>query len=219
MISFESLGVAYLDQPQTLKFLSHKLANTYQRFIFLFLQVLQERISLFEQSIESRHNSNRYQTKIRRGIEEATHSSHQKANPSNSHKHNLTRKLTHRFDISDKMMNTSLSLLIVPVKLTIQYVVVENCSKSDTDFVRNIKKLISPKICKNAKRTKNTSPLAYLHRIHLQQLWLRNAVDVQGHKRIDVIVDIGKIHERSSMQDGNASTVYVFFYFRFADVP
>lgn len=107
-------------------------------------------------------------------------------------------------------MNASLSLLISTVKIAIQDMIVKDRSETYTDPIRNVKKLVSSQVSERTKCTENSSPFAHSKRISAQNLTMRCCVDIKGHKSVDVVVDVRKIHEGGSMKNSDHSANNIF---------
>jgi hypothetical protein len=53
----------------------------------------------------------------------------------------------------------------------------------------------------------------------LEEEVLGDLVDVEGHEFVDVVVDVGEVHEGGCMEDGDHSAEHVLSEFGFADGP
>lgn len=117
------------------------------------------------------------------------------------------------------MMDAGLSILVSSIKIVMQYMTVQNSPKAHADAIRDVKKLISTNIGQSSKRTENTCPLGYFYGICLKQDVFGHLTDFESHEGVDVLVDIGQVHEGGSMEQGNGPTVHVFLQFGPADSP
>lgn len=117
------------------------------------------------------------------------------------------------------MVDTGLCELIPPVKVIAEDVVVEHSSKPHTDPIGNIQKLIPADVGQHPQPSENAGPLADLQRVGLKHQFLRDLADPELHERVDVSVNVGQVHEGSSMQQSNDPAVRVLLDLRPADSP
>lgn len=117
------------------------------------------------------------------------------------------------------MMDTGLCELIPAVKVIAEDVVVQHSSKPHADPIGNIQKLIPADVGQHSQPSENPGPLADLQRVGLKHNFLWDLADPELHKRVDVSVNVGQIHEGASMQESNDPAVRIFLELRPADGP
>lgn len=117
------------------------------------------------------------------------------------------------------MMDAGLGILVSSIKIVMQYMAIQDSPKPDTDAIGDVQKLISTKIGQSSKCTEDARPLAYFHGICLKQDVFGDFTDFESHEGVDVLVDIGQVHEGGSMKQCNRPTVHVFLEFGPADSP
>jgi hypothetical protein len=105
------------------------------------------------------------------------------------------------------------------VEITVENMVVQDCSEPYADAIGHIQKLISSEIGECPEGSKDASPLANLHSIDPQKLTLRHGINIQGREGGDIVVDVGEIHEASCMECGDASAKYILLKLWSADGP
>lgn len=117
------------------------------------------------------------------------------------------------------MVDTGLCELIPSIEIVAENMVVEHSSKPHADSVRNVQELVPANVGQHSQCSENPRPLADLQRVGLKYNLLRHLAGPELHECIDIPVNVGQIHERSGMQEGDDPAVRIFLELRLADGP
>lgn len=48
---------------------------------------------------------------------------------------------------------------------------------------------------------------------------MRSGIDIEGHERVDIVVDVGEVHEGACVQEGDGSAEEILLELGAADAP
>ena len=117
------------------------------------------------------------------------------------------------------MVDTGLSVLVPAVEIVIEDMAVEHAPEPDADSVGNIEKLVPADVCQGAECAEYSCPLADFHRVGLEDCFSADLADFECHEGVDVLVDIGQVHEGCCVEQGDYAAIGIFFELWSADGP
>jgi len=116
-------------------------------------------------------------------------------------------------------MDASLGILVSSVEIIVEDVAVEYAPEPDADPVGDIQKLVPAEVGQSAQCAEYSRPFAHLHRVGLQHCLSSHFADLERHERVDVVVDIGQVHEGACVEQRDDAAEGVFFELGPADGP
>ena len=116
-------------------------------------------------------------------------------------------------------MHAGLRVLVSSVKIIVEDVAVKDTPEPDADPVGDVQKLVPSEVGQSAQRAEYSRPFAHLHRVGLQHCLSARFADFERHESVDVVVDIGQVHEGACVQQRDHAAEGVLFELWPADGP
>lgn len=102
-------------------------------------------------------------------------------------------------------MHICLKLSIFAIELTLHYFPKSNSSHSYGYSITNIEEIESPPVGKDPHKSEHRGPFAHDEHILIQDIRLTHDRYFKIHEIIDILVDMGKVHEQASMKKSDDS--------------